>query len=88
MVEEKEWKKFMHRHGSEELKEEIVRSPTKKFLGDVETFLMKTGMPPTTFGQRVMNDGSFVFDLREGRTVTLKTMERVTTFIDDNAKAA
>ena len=52
-----------------------------EFLTTVESFLTSRRMYATKFGSECMNDGSFVFDLREGRSVTLKTQERVLAFI-------
>lgn len=53
------------------------------FLAKVESFLRRNRMHPTTFGKQAMNDGSFVFDLREGRSVTLNTQDIVEGFIED-----
>ena len=53
-----------------------------EFLDTVEAFIRKRSMYPTEFGSKVMNDGSFVFDLRSGRSVTLKTQARVLDYID------
>tara|TARA_R100001163_G_C5034384_1_gene173896 strand:- start:649 stop:849 length:201 start_codon:yes stop_codon:yes gene_type:complete len=55
---------------------------SNEFLDAVETFIRKRSMYPTEFGAKVMNDGSFVFDLRSGRSVTLKTQARVLDYID------
>ncbi len=55
-----------------------------EFLDTVEAFIRKRSMYPTEFGSKVMNDGSFVFDLRSGRSVTLKTQARVLDYIDAN----
>ncbi len=57
-----------------------------EFLDTVESFIRKRAMYPTVFGEKVMNDGSFVFDLRSGRSVTLKTQAKVLTYIETDAE--
>lgn len=36
-----------------------------------------TGIAETTFGLRVANDGKVIRRLREGKTVTLKTLQKI-----------
>lgn len=55
-----------------------------EFLDQIERFIRVSGMYATHFGQRCMGDGSFVFDLRGGRSVTLKTQAKVLEFIREN----
>jgi aspartate carbamoyltransferase catalytic subunit len=50
---------------------------TKQIRDEIENFLTKTGMDPTRFGRAVMNDPNFVFDLREKRSPTATTMDKV-----------
>ena len=57
---------------------------SNEFLIAVESYIRKRSMYPTEFGAKVMNDGSFVFDLRSGRSVTLKTQARVLDYIEQN----
>ncbi len=52
-----------------------------EFLERIERFLRMSDTYPTTFGENVMNDGSFVFDLRGGRSVTLKTQKKVLDYL-------
>lgn len=59
-----------------------------KFLADVERHLQRTGTRPATFGWKVMKDPNFVSDLRKGRAVTLRTVERVYEFIGEARKKA
>lgn len=47
------------------------------FRENVETFLLISGMTPTTFGKEAVGDPSFVFDLRDGREPRSATMNRV-----------
>ena len=50
---------------------------TEQFRDEIENFLSTTGMDPTRFGRAVMNDPNFVFDLREKRSPTAATMDKV-----------
>lgn len=52
-------------------------STAQKLLADVERFLEKTGMPATTFGLRVANDGHLVRDLRSGRDIRASQIDRI-----------
>jgi len=52
-------------------------------LESVERFLADSGMEPTTFGEKAMNDGNFVRDLRNGREVRRRTREKVERFIKE-----
>lgn len=37
-------------------------------LGEIELYLRRTGIPPSTFGRRAVRDPRLVRDLRAGRT--------------------
>ncbi len=50
---------------------------TEQFRQKIEAYLATTGMDPTRFGRAVMNDPNFVFDLREKRSPTAATMDKV-----------
>lgn len=54
----------------------------KDFLKRVLKFLKQTGMSRTAFGVGALKDSNFVADLEQGRSVSLKTYERVTKFMD------
>jgi predicted transcriptional regulator len=56
-----------------------------KFRDEIEAFLSRKGMDPTTFGKRAMNDPKFVFDVREGRKPGLDTVDRVRAFMQSEA---
>ena len=53
----------------------------ERLLAEVERALEATGLTPTEFGKHALNDGNFVFQLRQGRSCTLTTTERVYAFI-------
>jgi sulfate adenylyltransferase subunit 2 len=48
-----------------------------QFLADIDRFLERYGVDPTTFGKQALGDPSFVFDLRKGRSPSAKTMDKV-----------
>jgi len=48
----------------------------------IETFLRRTGMPPTKFGRLATHDPRFVLDLRMGRTPRPHTEIRVEHFMN------
>lgn len=51
------------------------------FQLQVEAFISRHGLSPTTFGLWAMDDSRFVFDLRRGRNCFSKTMRRVQRFM-------
>lgn len=54
-----------------------------ELLQQVENYLARTRMPPSTFGRVVVGDPRFVKDLRSGRTPRPQTLERVRTYLTD-----
>ena len=53
-------------------------------LAEIDEFLDRSGMTQTCFGILAMNNSSFVRQLRNGGGVTLRTADRVRTFIRDH----
>jgi len=47
----------------------------------IERFLRASGMPPTTFGRRAINDPQLLHDLRNGRELGARTAARIEAFI-------
>ena len=54
------------------------------FIDEIENYCRSRAMAESTFGRVAVNDGKFVGRLRSGRGVTMKTIERVRTFIAEN----
>ncbi len=52
-----------------------------QFSQAVEEAIKSKGMTPTQFGRAALKDPGFVFGLRNGRSPTLRTVERVISFI-------
>jgi homoserine dehydrogenase len=54
---------------------------SSEFLTDIEKFLEKNSIAPSTFGRLLMGDPTFVFQLREGRSPSLETAEKINRII-------
>lgn len=59
-----------------------------QLLREINQFLKKTGMGPTYFGVRAAGNSELVPRLKAGRTVTLRTAERVRKFMAEQRRAA
>ncbi len=55
-------------------------------LTRIETYLRRTGMPPTRFGREAARDPRLVHDLRLGRTVGDRLLRRVTAYIESSGQ--
>jgi hypothetical protein len=53
-----------------------------ELLHEVETFLAETNMSAGRFGELTVGDRAFVGTLRRGRDPMLRTVDRITKFID------
>ncbi len=53
----------------------------KELLEEIDRFTAALGMSKTTFGRLAVNDGKFVGRLRNGGGVTVRTVEKVHSFI-------
>ena len=42
-----------------------------RFLADIDAFLARTGLAESAFGRRAVHDGSFISDIRKGRSPSL-----------------
>ena len=52
-----------------------------KLIVDIEAFLKESGMSKSAFGVAVCGDGRLVDSMRRGRSVTLRTYDRITAFM-------
>ncbi|WEK41660.1 MAG: hypothetical protein P0Y64_09435 [Candidatus Sphingomonas colombiensis] len=50
-------------------------------LTKIDRYLRRTGMPPTTFGRRAVNDPRLVGDIRLGRVPGPQVSARIDAFI-------
>ncbi len=52
---------------------------------EIEAFCRQAGLAETTFGRQAVNDGKLMRRLREGKGITLKTMERARAYMQSHA---
>ena len=52
-----------------------------QLLSRISDYCRQAGMAETTFGRRAVNDGKLVYRLREGKRITLDTLERIEAFV-------
>jgi len=48
-----------------------------QLLSEITDYCRREGMAESTFGRRAVNDGKLVPRLREGRRITIETLERI-----------
>lgn len=59
----------------------------EQFSGEIEAFLTERGMSASRFGTLALNDPTFVFEIRKGRTVNVDIVDRVRRFMRDSEAA-
>lgn len=58
-----------------------------EFRTSIDAFLSDLGMTPTMFGRRAVNDPGFVFGIRQGRSPSLETVDKVRKFMSEERAA-
>jgi hypothetical protein len=53
-----------------------MESSAVAFLSEIEAFLARAGVAPSTFGRAAVGDPNFVRELREGRAPSLRLVDR------------
>jgi hypothetical protein len=61
---------------------DVRDTPTAALLAEIEKFLRKTGMAPSAFGEKALSDPSLINNLRDGRELRFRTMQKVRAFMD------
>lgn len=64
-----------------------LMSESEALLKEIEQHCRRHGTAESTFGRLAVNDGKFVSRLREGKNVTLRTLERVRGFMRERDAA-
>lgn len=64
-----------------ERRKAMIAEKTEEIRAQVEDFLAKTGMAPTTFGVAALKAGSFVRELRAGRSPRAATIAKLGQFM-------
>ena len=54
-------------------------------LAEISDYCRQAGMAESTFGRRAVNDGKLVHRLREGKRITVDTLDRIRAFLGDTA---
>ena len=54
-----------------------------QFHADIEAFLKRSGMPPTTFGKKAAGDAMFVQRIRQGADPKISTAAKVREFMEN-----
>ena len=52
-----------------------------QILGLISEYCRQADMAETTFGRRAVNDGKLVHRLREGKRITIDTLDRIQAYI-------
>ena len=60
-----------------------MRKSETSLLNEIDEFLSVSNLSATAFGEKVMNDRHLVRRLKNGGSVTLKTADKIRTFIAD-----
>jgi sulfate adenylyltransferase subunit 2 len=63
-------------------------SVAQSFLAEIELFLSSAGVDPSALGKQALGDPNFVFDLRKGRSPSTRTIEKVRSWIAQQAGPA
>jgi len=58
-----------------------MRTFTEQFVAEIEAFLTASRMKPSDLGREAIGDPSFVTRLRQGRSPSLATADKVRSFI-------
>jgi hypothetical protein len=54
-----------------------MSSASSVFLIEIDRFLARTATDPTSLGKQALGDPNFVFDLRQGRSPSTRTIDKV-----------
>ncbi len=61
-----------------------MHAQARQLLAEIHAYLARTGLDPTRFGLRALNDGHFVPRLQAGRQPRLDTIDKVRAFMKQN----
>ena len=52
----------------------------------IETFMRRTGTPPTVLGRQALNDPAFIIHLKAGRSPSLRIADKVRRYCKENGR--
>ena len=58
-----------------------------QILSQISEFCRQADMAESTFGRRAVNDGKLVHRLREGKRITIDTLDRIQAYIAASSRA-
>ena len=58
-----------------------MESSAAAFLSEIEAFLARAGIRPSTFGRAAVGDPNFVRELRAGRVPSLRLVDRARAYM-------
>ena len=64
-----------------------IHPAVKKLLTEVEAYRARSGMTRTEFGLRAVHNGNVISRLEQGVVPTIKTIDRIRTYIAKHSKA-
>lgn len=57
-----------------------------EILASIEAFLKRHDMPPSTFGREATGEPQLIKSMRDGRSPSLKVLEKIATFMADHER--
>jgi len=64
-----------------------MESSAAAFLSEIEAFLARAGIRPSTFGRAAVGDPNFVRELRAGRAPSLRLVDRARAYMTASRRA-
>jgi predicted transcriptional regulator len=64
----------------------MEHTPEYDLIERIKDFIAETGMTPSEFGKKAVNDGNLFKQLNEGRELRRRTREKVFSFIGSHSK--
>ena len=61
-----------------------MKTISEKFRADVERYIERAGIDPTSFGVNALNNPAFIGRLRLGMSPRIATVDKVLQFMQDN----
>ena len=68
--------------------EAVTAEDPDPILAEIEAFLSRSGVTPTAFGVKALNDPTLVRELRQGRECKRATRARIQEFIRSQSERA